>query len=465
MAPILVAYEHIMQNGFSHSTVESDLKFLNKLNLEVKCTNTELSYYRALKKWNEGKLSDAANILEQILIINPEEILSLRLLHDIYYLLGDRYNLLNSVNRVACHYSNSVYGYEILLSLQSFGLQENHYFNTAEEMAMSSLTIDSENMVGYLSLAHLKYNSANIREGQRIYREFEDYWSKSSKINESLYINFKNMCEYGQTPQAMNIYEGLEVEKPTLNNLICKTASLFYLDLDHDATSDKWKEYSEPKWNSLLCQWEEYKSQRNYPFYDVLLSIVLCKTKNFDILKKLKSDINEYCNNNDNNKPNEFKNDECKVIKYSSSNSSFIYNENIIDYIPRMKNVGLALINSIELYYQKKYKECLYQILLPLKSKLEYLGMCELDRDLFNYFIIECSMRNGDYNLAHCLLCERSYLKPTSPYSIDRIGDIYLINKDYAKAKYYHTRANDLGRRQGMISSYYQEYTGKYDEW
>lgn len=327
---------------------------------------------------------------------------------------------------------------------------------------MSSLSIDSNNMIGYLSLAHLKYNSANIREGQRIYREFEDYWSKSTIINESLYINFKNMCEYGQTPQAMNIYEGLEVEKPTLNNIVCKTASLFYLDLDHDATSDKWKEYSKPKWEVLLEQWENYKSQRNYPFYDVLLAITLCKTNNFDILQKLKNEINDYCNNNNNNNiPTGYDNNR---IRYSSSKSSYLYNDNIIDYIPRMKEIGLPLINAIELYYQKKYKESLYK-LLPLKSKLEYLGMCEVDRDLFNYFIIECSMRNGNYNLAISLLCERSYLKPTAPYSIDRIGDIYLINKDYAKAKFYHTRANDLGRRQGMISSYYQQYTGKYDEW
>lgn len=93
MAPILVGYEHIIQNGFSHSTVDTDVTFLNKLNLEDKCTDTELSYFKALKKWHEGKLSDAANELEQNLIINPQDILSLRLLHDLYYQLGDKYNL------------------------------------------------------------------------------------------------------------------------------------------------------------------------------------------------------------------------------------------------------------------------------------------------------------------------------------------------------------------------------------
>lgn len=97
MAPILVAYEHVMQNGFSHSTVDTDVEFLNKLNLEDKCTDAELNYFKALKKWHEGKLSDAANELEENLIINPQDILSLRLLHDLYCKLGDKYNLVYTI--------------------------------------------------------------------------------------------------------------------------------------------------------------------------------------------------------------------------------------------------------------------------------------------------------------------------------------------------------------------------------
>lgn len=256
------------------------------------------------------------------------------------------------MNRVITIYNVGNYGNGAIKSLQAFGMQENHQFKIAEEVIMKSLNIEHDNMIGYLSLANLKYNMGNIREGQRIAREFQDIWCKSNKINESLLFMGKNMIEYGQTPQAMNVYESLLDEKPTLINVVCRTVILLYLDIDHYATLEKWNEYCLPRFQKLLEDWEKYKHQRNYPFYDVMYSVVLSKTKNFDLLEDFKKEIINYCNNDNNN--NIIKDDN-NSIKISCSDEMNIYNNNVIDYINKMKYIGLPLIDSIELYYKVFY--------------------------------------------------------------------------------------------------------------
>lgn len=57
------------------------------------CCKREIHYYNSIKKWREGKLTDAANELESCLLENPLDILSSRILHDIYSLNGDKFNL------------------------------------------------------------------------------------------------------------------------------------------------------------------------------------------------------------------------------------------------------------------------------------------------------------------------------------------------------------------------------------
>lgn len=91
--------------------------------------------------------------------------------------------------------------------------------------------------------------------------------------------------------------------------------------------------------------------------------------------------------------------------------------------------------------------------------------MNESDYDILNYIIMEMAVKSGNSNVAHSILCERLYQKPTSPYPLDRLSGIYLKYKDYAKSKFYKIRSEDLGRTQGQISSFYQDITGEIDEW
>lgn len=94
----------------------------------------------ALNAWAEGRIREAAAVLEGWLLENPWDILAIRILHDTYFFLGDARNLRDSVARVMGAWDAFRPGYLKLCGMLAFGAEECGQYALAEEQGMRALS-------------------------------------------------------------------------------------------------------------------------------------------------------------------------------------------------------------------------------------------------------------------------------------------------------------------------------------
>jgi len=85
-------------------------------------TDHEREHIAAIKTWFAGDLHGAVAHWERALLLNPRDMVAVRLCHDLAFFLGDSRNLRDTVGRVRSQWSEDTPGYGYLLGMHSFGL-------------------------------------------------------------------------------------------------------------------------------------------------------------------------------------------------------------------------------------------------------------------------------------------------------------------------------------------------------
>jgi len=83
----------------------------------VAINDREKRYVDAVARWCNGDVTGATGVLEAQLLDNPYDVLTIRLLHDCYFNMGDLFNLRNSVARVVPRWSPDMLGYPRVLGM------------------------------------------------------------------------------------------------------------------------------------------------------------------------------------------------------------------------------------------------------------------------------------------------------------------------------------------------------------
>lgn len=152
-----------------------------------KCNPREVALSLAVESMLMGRWRFACQVLEARLSRNPADVMLLRILHDLYFFLGDSRNLRDGVGRYFQAWEPTMPGYGRVCAMLGFGLEETGAYDRAEELAMTALTLDPFDVWAVHSAAHVYEMGARRDEGERFLRDTEDHWTGSALFSRHIH--------------------------------------------------------------------------------------------------------------------------------------------------------------------------------------------------------------------------------------------------------------------------------------
>ncbi|MGR3512710.1 MAG: tetratricopeptide repeat protein [Paracoccaceae bacterium] len=118
-------------------------------------TERERLWCAALENWLDGKPTASIARMEEALVLNPADTISMKLSHGIRFMLGDSHGMLRSVERARAAHGpdHPLYGY--VLGCHAFALEETGSYDAAEAAGLHGLAFATDDAWGLHAVAHV----------------------------------------------------------------------------------------------------------------------------------------------------------------------------------------------------------------------------------------------------------------------------------------------------------------------
>ncbi|MEM7220724.1 MAG: hypothetical protein AAF515_20345 [Pseudomonadota bacterium] len=120
----------------------------------------------ALRAWYEQRTDATAAALEVALQAHPQDLLSLRLLHHLYFYEGDGTKMRASLRQYAHHYRDSTFA-GFVAGMEAFACEESGQYAEAEERAQSALAENPADAWAIHAAAHVRQSQHRFEDGVR----------------------------------------------------------------------------------------------------------------------------------------------------------------------------------------------------------------------------------------------------------------------------------------------------------
>jgi tetratricopeptide (TPR) repeat protein len=139
----------------------------------------ERAHHAAALRWSVGDLDGALALLGGWILIEPHDLLALRVAQDLAFFLGDQEALLALPDGARAAWSLDVRERGLVLGMTAFGFEEQGQFREAEELARTALAIDPTDAWSTHALAHVMEMEGRSQEGADFLRSSTSSWSPS----------------------------------------------------------------------------------------------------------------------------------------------------------------------------------------------------------------------------------------------------------------------------------------------
>ena len=359
--------------------------------LSSRANDHELEHIAAIGKWHSGDLHAAVRHWENALLINPRDLLAMRLCHDLAFFLGDVRNLRDTVGRVRREWSPDMPGYGYLLGMHAFGLEEFGDYGRAEDTGREALDINPKDSWAVHAVAHVMEMTGRQSDGINWLESRQDNWAYEG--NFFAIHNWWHLALYyldlGRYDQVLALYDGpIRSDKSNAALDLVDAASLLWRMHLHgqDPGSKRWME--------VANSWMTYADHGIYAFNDLHLMMALAATEQFDKAQTLIQSMEALANG-----------------KLSTHKLA-------------LNSIGLPACRGFLAFGQGRYAEAVKH-LMPVRNSGFNFGGSHAQRDIMSATVIEALLRDGQHRLARTLLNERLESKPTSPQNWHMISRAY----------------------------------------
>lgn len=102
----------------------------------------ELVHVQAIDEYSRGRMKEAADLWEEILLRHPTDMMALKLAHDTYFYLGKKTLIRDSVARVYPMWMKQNRPLTCYIhGMYAFGLEETQYYSKAEKEAKMVISL------------------------------------------------------------------------------------------------------------------------------------------------------------------------------------------------------------------------------------------------------------------------------------------------------------------------------------
>jgi len=357
-----------------------------------------LRHGRSIQPWEEllmqgtihaahGRLQRAVECWEEVLLLEPCEPLSLKLLHDLYFLLGQSRQMRDSIARVIEQYDASRHGQSIygnVRGMYSFALEECGDYGRAHMYATEALELDRLDSWATHARFHVFEMQGKAERGLEFGLATESEWSQSPNL---MCHNYWHMALYhvrlGRGSEALELFrrriEPRAVASGEMLDLVDASALLYRLEL---AGMSVERELYRP----LVRVWETHIDDHFSVFNDTHLLMTMLgsgsdcgalQSRFFESARAFVADDGER---------------ECEVTNRGLT-----------------RRIGLPLMDAMVAFNEHDYAKSV-RLLEPLRYDMVNIGGSHAQRDVYELLLLKAAMHCNDERerrLARALLAER----------------------------------------------------------
>ena len=115
----------------------------------------EVLHVLAVRSWADGEWERAASFLERALLHESRDLLALKVVQDLSFLIGNQRDLRDAVERVFGAWTSDRPGYGYVCGMYAFGLEENGQYEAAEVQARRAIAENPRDVWAVHALAHI----------------------------------------------------------------------------------------------------------------------------------------------------------------------------------------------------------------------------------------------------------------------------------------------------------------------
>jgi len=348
----------------------------------------EQRHLEALEAWSEGHIRKARGIWQEIVIKYPRDLLALRLHHFMSFWQGDRQGLRNLPVGVIAAVDETLPGYEFVLSMVSFGMEECGEYSRAEEYGRRSVSLNSNDLWGIHAVAHVLEMQTRHKEGTDWLDQPFGAWDDRNPFKDHVWWHAALFSlELGDYDRVLDVYDR-EVKADDAG---------FYLDVQNSASMLMRLELCGvnvgDRWENLAELAKSRTGDHVMPFTDAHFMLALVGAKR----------------HND-------------AAAYLASQKAFGQSDEG-DAASTTRELGVPLSEGL-LYYGKGAYAQATDKLLAIRNELAPLGGSHAQQDVFQQVLIDAAIKAGRNDLAGHLLRERTILRPNSHWAPEKLAQI-----------------------------------------
>ncbi|WP_168790541.1 tetratricopeptide repeat protein [Paraburkholderia aromaticivorans] len=356
-------------------------------------TPREIRHLAAARTLAAGRIANAIDLWESILVDHPTDALALRFAHDAYFCLGQSLSIRDSIARVLPHWDPQGENYGYVLGQYAFGLEEAGELRRAEKVAHAAIARNAEDGWAIHAVAHVLETESRQAEGIAFLQAAHPAWSRAHALavhngwHLALYL-----IEEGRFDEVLADYDKYVAPKLAgdfLLDLVDASALLWRLELAGADVGERW--------GPLAAQWLTHVDDHVLVFNDLHIALAVSRAGNRLELERFRRSLERYTRDG--------RGDNWSVTA----------------------EVGRRLIDGVLAFAAGEYARAVGYF-LPVRYNAIRIGGSHAQRDLITQTLIVASERAGQLGLTRALLAERIAVRPTERTrqhyaSVGGIGD------------------------------------------
>ncbi len=338
----------------------------------------ELGHLAAVDAFAAGRLYEAANRWENILVEYPCDALALRLVQDAYFFLGESLAIRDSLARVAPFWDEAHPLHSFILGARAFGLEETGDLAGAGAAAREALARNAKDAWATHSLAHVFESAMRFEEGAAFLKSTREDWAPAHFMaghnGWHLALFLIEAERYDEVLDGFDRFALPKLADDATLDRVDAAALLWRLELAGVDVGGRW--------GPVADAWRKHVDDHTLAFNDLHLALAAARSPDRDDPARVRESVARY------------------VAEGRGDNRD------------TTAEVGAALVEGVSRFGDGDHRGALYAI-LPVSRRAQRIGGSHAQRDLIPMTLIAAAERAGEKSLLRALIAERAALRPT----------------------------------------------------
>jgi len=334
-------------------------------------TERERAHLAAIAQLVEGRWQLAGQLLEDLSVRWPHDLVALQAGHAIDFFRGDNRMRRDRMARAYDAWHPGMPGFHALLGMYAFGLEETGDYARAEAMGRRAVELERNDNWAWHAVAHVMEMQNRRHEGIAWLRQDIPAWTDGSYFQVHNWWHLA-MFHLGldQLDEVFTLLDNhvLGGQSAVATDMIDGSAMLWRLQLRGLDVGTRWQ--------ALADRWAAHADAGNYAFNDLHAMMAFCGAgREAEATRLLSTQV--------------------RALQAGDDNAGFL------------REVGADATAAVQAFSRGRYGDAV-RLLRPLRSDCHRFGGSHAQRDLIDLTLIEAAARDGQKLFADALRRERA---------------------------------------------------------